>query len=94
MTGLVLCVVVALPSLVINLSIRYPFQCLFIQHLNILVLLFHYPLFRLKFLQFIDLHYHQSLHDSCAEFESLVENHIILNVDLIFVGDFNIYIDK
>ena len=30
----------------------------------------------------------------CAEFESLFEHHITSNVDLIFVGDFNIHIDK
>ena len=30
----------------------------------------------------------------CAEFVSLLEHHIISNVDLIFVGDFNIHIDK
>ena len=30
----------------------------------------------------------------CAEFESLLENHITSNEDLIFVDDFNIRIDK
>ena len=30
----------------------------------------------------------------CAEFELLLEHHITSNVDLIFVGDFNIHIDK
>ena len=30
----------------------------------------------------------------CAEFESLLEHHITSNADLIFVGDFNIHIDK
>ena len=30
----------------------------------------------------------------CAQFESLLEHHITSNVDLIFVGDFNIHIDK
>ena len=30
----------------------------------------------------------------CAEFESLLEHHITLIVDLIFVGDLNIHIDK
>ena len=30
----------------------------------------------------------------CTEFESLLEHHITSNVNLIFVGDFNIHIDK
>ena len=30
----------------------------------------------------------------CSEFESLLDHHITSNVDLIFVGDFNIHIDK
>ena len=30
----------------------------------------------------------------CAEFDSLLEHHITSKVDLIFVGDFNIHIDK
>ena len=75
-----------------NLSIIHSFHCPFIQHLNVLVLLSHYPPFRLKFLQFIDLHHHQSFF--CAEFESLLEHRITSNIDLIFVDDFNIHIDK
>ena len=34
-----------------------------------------------------------SISTSCAEFE-LFEHHITSNVDLIFLGDFNIHIDK
>ena len=30
----------------------------------------------------------------CAEFESLLEHHITSNVDLIFVGDLSVHIDK
>ena len=38
-------------------------------------------------------HTSSSVSAFCAEFESLLEHHITSNVDLIFVGDFNIHND-
>ena len=92
MESLILCIVVVLPSSIINLSIIHPFQCPFIQYLNVLVLLFHYPPFQLKFLQFINLDHYRSLLSALSL--SFLEHHITSNVDLSFVGDFNIHIDK
>ena len=63
-----------------------------IEQLNTLVLLFHYPPFYLKFLQFIDL-YHYQFRLSALSL-SLLEFYITSNVDLIVVGDFSIHTDK
>ena len=35
-----------------------------------------------------------SIFTFCAKFESLLEHHITSNVDVIFIGDFNIHVDK
>ena len=69
----------------ISIPVYSKFEC-------ILVLLFHYPPTRLKFLQFIDPS--SSISAFCAEFESLLEHHITSNEDLIFFGDYYIHIDK
>ena len=93
MEGLVPLRVGGLAISVINLSIIHPFQCPFIQHVNVLVLLFHYPPFQLKFYNLYRLS-SSSISAFCTEFETLLEHHITSNVDLIFVSYFNIHIGK
>ena len=58
-----------------------------------MVLLYHCPPFRIKFYT-IYRPPSSSISAFCAEFESLLEHHITSNVDLIFMGNFNYYIDK